>query len=71
MATGQEHYKTAERLLDLVQLDNQGIVYNEASFGELAVLAAAQTHATLALAAATARGAERAGASAHGYGLDD
>ena len=45
MATGPEHYKAAERCLDSV---------NDDSDLSLALLAEAQVHATLALAAATA-----------------
>jgi len=46
MATRQQHYQASERLLEYIAADDSGTVYDE--------IAAAQVHATLALAAATA-----------------
>jgi hypothetical protein len=57
--TGAEHYRQAERLLANCTTKN-GAVYDE----NAVVLAAAQVHATLALAAATALG------TAGQYGVD-
>jgi hypothetical protein len=51
---GPGHYAMAVRLLNSVELDDSGIVYDEASSGTVATIAKAQVHATLALAAATA-----------------
>lgn len=56
MATGPEHYREAERLVTTVR-DSGGAVVG----GVVNVLAAAQVHATLALAAATVTTAEARG----------
>jgi len=49
MATGAEHYRQAERLLARAAMDDDGTIYEaDAAY----MLAAAQVHATLALAAA-------------------
>ncbi|MGA5604053.1 hypothetical protein ACPCUF_23960 [Streptomyces griseoincarnatus] len=52
--TGPEHYREAERLVSSLKTE-RGALYIED--GNEQVLAAAQVHATLALAAATAMGA--------------
>ena len=52
--TGPEHYREAERLIQNLTTDT-GAVYVED--GNEQVIALAQVHATLALAAATAMGA--------------
>jgi hypothetical protein len=52
--TGPEHYREAERLIKGLKTDS-GAVYVED--GNEQVIALAQVHATLALAAATAMGA--------------
>lgn len=49
--TGPEHYREAERLVQALTGDDKAIDVGE---GSAEVLAAAQVHATLALAAATA-----------------
>ncbi|MFI9340017.1 hypothetical protein ACIG0D_01875 [Streptomyces sp. NPDC052773] len=54
MPTGPEHYREAERLLKGCQNSCGALVIED---GTAEVLAAAQVHATLALAAATAMGA--------------
>jgi len=60
--TGPEHYAEAERLLALADRHSQGAAYGR----EWAVtLTAAQVHATLALAAATAVGT--AGPDGHAW----
>jgi len=51
MATGPEHYKRAEELLAEVTMDDGSVDFGE---GGEAYVAAAQVHATLALAAAIA-----------------
>jgi len=60
--TGPEHYAEAERLLTLADRHSQGATYGQ----EWALtLTAAQAHATLALAAATAVGT--AGPDGHAW----
>lgn len=61
MATGPEHYREAEKLLRLCQIDRandrEAATYPAVEDGVNSIgnaLAAAQVHATLALAAATA-----------------
>lgn len=66
MATGQEHYTEAEDLLARVTLDG-----NSTPHRDQGVIAMAQVHATLALAAATACAAEGTGVDLHGYGKRD
>ncbi len=51
--TGPEHYIEAERLLQSMKTDRGALLIDE---GTAEVLAAAQVHATLASAAATALG---------------
>ena len=58
--TGPEHYREAERLLDLT-FDRYDTIEERAE-----VAARAQAHATLALAAATWQGSQIAG----GFGVD-
>lgn len=58
--TGPEHYRTAERLLDGIKTRGGAVVVED---GTAEVVATAQVHATLALAAATVLGARM------GYGL--
>ena len=53
--TGPEHYAEAERLIAAARTDRQGL-YANATDPYAKVLADAQIHATLALAAATALG---------------
>jgi predicted HicB family RNase H-like nuclease len=53
MASGPEHYREAERLLEQAEVDARDPMRKYAEDGN--VIAAAQVHATLALAAATAR----------------
>lgn len=52
MASGPEHYAEAERLLDQAEVDARDPMRKYAEDANL--IAAAQVHATLALAAATA-----------------
>lgn len=51
MPTGPEHYREAERLAEGLKTDDGAVYVDE---GNEQVLAVAQVHATLALAAATA-----------------
>lgn len=72
--TGPGHYQEAERLLDSCRLyvDGESEIYPERENGVDTcgnALAAAQVHATLALAAATALGLGRA--DDHGMLADD
>lgn len=52
MATGPEHYREAERLLEQAAVDSRDPMRRYVE--DANVIAAAQVHATLALAAATA-----------------
>ena len=54
MATGPDHYRKAEDLVDLAQFGGDDIDLTE----RRNMIAGAQVHATLALAAATALGRE-------------
>jgi len=60
MATGPEHYREAEKLLASADANTAEKAYVSIPLDEppSALLVAAQVHATLALAAATAMGAE-------------
>jgi len=56
--TGPEHYREAERLIAMARdqgggADRFGFLYREAHVTPAVILADAQVHATLALAAAT------------------
>lgn len=59
--TGAEHYATAEQLL-------AGLVHRDGEVNE--ILAEAQVHATLAVAAAVAAAAEGTGVLIPGYGWE-
>lgn len=55
MATGPEHYKTAEEILRRAGVETSNEAYNaDADEATTMMIAAAQVHATLALAAAFA-----------------
>lgn len=64
MASGPEHYLIAEQLLWLAGVDTKERAYREVQLDEppSPLVVAAQVHATLALAAATALGAGQASA---------
>ena len=62
--TGQEHYSTAERLLSRVMLDEYTV-----ESGYESEIAAAQVHATLALAAAQAEQTAHAAKAARTLGM--
>lgn len=70
MATGAEHYLEAERLLERALSADavKGQRNNVAEAVTHIMLEAAQVHATLALAAATAMAAEGTGVLLYGYG---
>ena len=53
--TGPEHYRMAERLLDGIKTPSGAVVVDN---GTAEVIAVAHVHATLALTAATALGAD-------------